>query len=143
MILRFAAILILVFNFGCASRGYLIDNQNYSLGELKRIIVGLIGEPRMISENQRTIYSKYFSRRVDNKFDPERAPERLYAKITILGDRRPYDVEVEVVLEVREGKSYTNDGVDEIETNKLGRDVRTRLNQSREDRNVIDDFRAF
>lgn len=128
---------------GCASSGYIIDSQNYSLGELKKILISLTGEPRKISENQRTFYSRYFSRKNDPKFDPEKSKERLYAKIVILGDRRPYDVEVQVYSEVKEGSTYVDAGPDEIETNKLGRDIKTRLHQSREDRNVIDDFRAF
>lgn len=127
----------------CASRSYLINSQNYSLGDLKKTLVSLIGEPRRVSENQRTLVSRYFSRSPDAKFDPEKSRERLYATITILGDRRPYDVQVEVFSEVKEGSTYVNQGVDEIETNKLGRGVRTRLNQGREDRNIIDDFRAF
>lgn len=128
---------------GCVSKSYLIDNQNYSLGDLKKTLVSLIGEPRKISENQRTLYSRYFSRKVDPKFDPEKSSERLYATITILGDRRPYEVQVEVISEIRDGGTYVGQGVDEIETNKLGRGIRTRLNQGREDRNIIDDFRAF
>jgi hypothetical protein len=128
---------------GCVSRGYLIDNQNYSLGDLKKTLVAIIGEPRQVSENQRTIYSRYFSRRPDSRFDPEKSPERLYAAITILGDRRPYNVQIEVIAEIKEGSSYVSQGSDEIETNKLGRGIRTRLNQGREERNIIDDFRAF
>ncbi len=135
--------LFFVFITGCVSQSYLIDNQNYSLGDLKKTLVSLIGEPRQVSENQRTIYSRYFSRRPDSKFDPERSPERLYAAITILGDRRPYEVQVEVYFEIKDGSAYLNQGIDEIETNKLGRGIRTRLNQGREDRNIIDDFRAF
>lgn len=128
---------------GCASSTYIIDSQNYSLGELKKILIGLTGEPRKVSENQRTLYSRYFSRKNDPKFDPEKSAERLYAKIAILGDRRPYDVEVQVIIEAKDEKNYVDEGPDEIETNKLGRDIKIRLNQSREDRNVIDDFRAF
>ena len=137
------SLLFLVFVVGCASQSYLINNQNYSLGDLKKTLVSLIGEPRQMSENQRTIYSRYFSRKADSKFDPEKAPERLYAAITILGDRRPYEVQVEVFYEIKDGGAYINQGIDDIETNKLGRGIRTRLNQGREDRNIIDDFRAF
>jgi hypothetical protein len=128
---------------GCVSQSYRITDQNLSLGEVKRIVVSVIGEPRSLSENQRTFYSRYFSRRPDPNFDPERSKERLYAKVVVLGDRRPYDVEVEVIVEEREGKAYQEVGADEVESTKLGKDIRNRLNQGRNERNAIDDFRAF
>jgi hypothetical protein len=128
---------------GCISQSYRISDQNLSLGEVKRIVVAVIGEPRALSENQRTFYSRYFSRRPDQNFDPERSKERLYAKVVVLGDRRPYDVEVEVIVEEREGKAYQEIGPDEVESTKLGKDIRNRLNQGRNERNAIDDFRAF
>ncbi len=135
--------MFLIFLISCSTPGYVISNQNYALGDLKKTIVSLIGDPRSVSENQRTFYSRYFSRKPDVKFDPEKSKERLYAAITILGDRRPYDVSVEVFVESKEGRTYVSLGEDKIETHKLGRDIRTRLNQGRLDRNVIDDFRAF
>lgn len=128
---------------GCVSRGYRINEQNLSLGEMKRIVMSVIGEPRAVSENQRTFYSRYFSRNPDPKFDPEKSRERLYAKVVVLGDRRPYDLEVEVYVEERAGRVYKDNGTDETEAYKLGKDIRNRLNQGRNERNAIDDFRAF
>jgi hypothetical protein len=127
----------------CTSGTYRISEQNLSLGEVKRIITSVIGDPRILSENQRTFYSRYFSRNGDPKFDPERAKERLYAKVVVLGDRRPYDLEVEVMVEERAGKGYQEVGTDALEAKKLGKDLRSRLNQGRNERNAIDDFRAF
>lgn len=122
---------------------YRIADQNLSLVDIKKAVTAVIGEPRAVSENQRTFLSQYFSRKPDPKFDAQKSKERLYAKVAILGDRRPYDVEVEVVVEEREQNSYYATGNDSTEAKKLGKDIRTRLNQGRDDRNVIDDFRAF
>ncbi|MGZ5279894.1 MAG: hypothetical protein ACXWC9_08130 [Pseudobdellovibrionaceae bacterium] len=127
----------------CMSGTYRISDQNLSLGEVKRIVTSVIGDPRVLSENQRTFYSRYFSRRPDSGFDPEKSRERLYAKVVVLGDRRPYDVEVEVFVEERSGKSYEQVGTDLSEAKKLGQDLRSRLHQGRNERNAIDDFRAF
>jgi hypothetical protein len=142
--MRFVAgLLLIVFLGACVSRGYRINDQNLSLGEVKRLLTSVIGEPRKVSENQRTFYSRYFSRNPDDHFDPERSKERLYAKVVVLGDRRPYDLEVEVYSEVRGAKGYEDMGADEVESRKLGKDLRSRLNQGRNERNAIDDFRAF
>lgn len=137
--------LTLIFLFcACATRNaYRITDQNQSLMDIKKAITSVIGEPRAVSENQRTLLSQYFSRKPDPKFDPQKSKERLYAKVAILGDRRPYDVEVEVIVEEREGNSYVAIGNEMSEAKKLGKDIRSKLNLGREDRNVIDDFRAF
>lgn len=142
MILRlfFLSAFLLV---SCATGGYRIAEQNVSLADLKKAITGVIGEPRGISENQRTYYSQYFSRKPDPKFDPLKSKERAFAKIVILGDRRPYDIDIDVIVEEREGRDYLEVDNDLSEAKKLGKDIRTKLHQGREDRNVIDQFRAF
>lgn len=136
--------LILSFLFcACATRVYKITDQNLSLMDIKKAVTSVIGDPRALSENQRTYISQYFGRKSDSRFDAAKSRERLYSKVVILGDRRPYDVEVEVFVEEKEGKDYVPVGNDKAEAKKLGKELRSRLNQSREDRNVIDDFRAF
>lgn len=129
---------------GCATPGvYRIDEQNLSLGDIRRAVIGTIGEPRRLSENQRTYFSQYFSRKSDPKFDPQKSKERLYAKVIILGDQRPYDIQLEVVAEQLEGRTYSQVGKDASEAKRLGKELRSRLHQGLENRNVIDDFRAF
>ena len=128
---------------GCVSTGYLIKEQNLSLGDIKKSVASVIGDPRKVSENQRTYLSQYFSRNPNPKFDPEKSFERAYAKVVVLGERRPYDVELEVVVEQKESSRYVEVGNDMLEAKKLGKILKTKLNQGREDRNVIDDFRAF
>ncbi|MEZ0392662.1 MAG: hypothetical protein ACAH59_10625 [Pseudobdellovibrionaceae bacterium] len=141
--MRFFAGFLMALALGCATEGYRIKNQNLSLGDIKRAVEAAIGEPRTISENQRTFYSQYFSRKPDPKFDPVKSKERAYAKVVILGDRRPYEVDVEVLIEVRDSRGYVQSGTDLSEAKKVGKEIRAKLNLSREDRNVIDDFRAF
>jgi hypothetical protein len=140
---RFILICQTLLLWGCVSGSYVIKDQNLSLGDIKKSVTSVIGEPRRISENQRTYHSQYFSRKPNAKFDPDKSPERAYAKVIVLGDRRPYDVELEVVVEERQGNHYVETGNDMVEARKIGMDLKGKLNQSREDRNVIDDFRAF
>jgi hypothetical protein len=143
--MRLALVLsFLIFSMGCSStQSYRITEQNISLADIKKSITSIISDPRAVSENQRTFLSQYFSRKVDPKFDPNKAKERMYAKLVILGDRRPYDIDVQVIVEEKNGNSYSEVGLDIPEAKKLGKELRIKLNQSREGRNVIDGFRAF
>jgi hypothetical protein len=65
----------------------------------------------------------------------------------ILGDRRPYNIEISVIKEEREVEgedfSYYETGHDERLAKQLETALHTRLTKRREELNIIDDFRAF
>jgi len=129
---------------GCgSSSGIRIEEENQSLGEIKRALIAIMGDPRKTSQNQREFTSNYFGRKEDPKFDPNKVKERLYAKFIILGDRRPYDIEITVFVEEKVGRSYKAIGTDPSVAKSLAKELESRLNQSRDGRNIIDDFRAF
>lgn len=72
------------------------------------------------------------------------ARERLYTHITVLGDRRPYDVQVEVLVESRNQEgAFELVGNDDSRAAVIADKLKKALNQSRDKRNVIDDFRSF
>lgn len=142
--MKFPSILLLViFLLGCATDSILVNEPEQSLAEIKKAVIAIMGEPRKLSENQRQFTSQYFSRTPDAKFDPLKSKERLYAVMTILGARRPYDVEIRALVEKRRGKTYEEVGEDVAMSKKLAKELQERLNQSRDGRNMIDDFRAF
>lgn len=115
-----------------------------SLSETRRVITVVIGEPRGVSQNGREILSKYYDKRNKAIEKMDMARERLYTRVTVLGDRRPYDIQVEVFVESR-----TSDGGfepldrDDDRASVIAEKIRQALNQSRDKRNVIDDFRSF
>ena len=117
--------------------------QNQSLSEIKQAIIAVIGDPRSVSENQRTVVSQYFGRKNDKRFDPLTSKVRMYSRVTILGDRRPYDITVDVVVEEKQGRAYQPVVTDPAEAKAIISDIKSQLHQSLEERNVIDDFRAF
>lgn len=127
---------------GCIS-GHLITESQHSIGEIRNAILYISGTPRSVSENQREYVSTYFPRRKDPHFDPSRARERLYAKFTILGDRRPYDIQVQVFIENKVEGGYDEVGLDDGMSDQLANELKLRLTRSREDRNAIDDLRVF
>lgn len=138
-------IYILLFNVfvlaSCAT-GIRQTDANFSLAEIKSAIKKISGNIRSVSENQRTLVSQYFSPDGEPDFDPQKSPTRAFAVFTILGGR-PYDIEVKVMVERRKGLTYLSLGEDQELAKMILDDLIARLNQSQENRNIIDHYRAF
>ena len=97
---------------------------------------------RRESANGREMTSAYFS--VDGfKAEKPDMTERAYAVVTILGASRPYNIDVKVLREEKRKGTWRADGRDSELTKELGERLKQALADRREDRNVIDDFRAF
>ncbi len=114
-----------------------------SYNTLKTILGNYMpGGIREQSPNGRKLYSGYF---VPRNFDEDgtEAADRAYGIVTILGSSRPYNVDIEVLRERKSGGNYQPEGRDKALTKKLTERLRQALADRREDRNVIDDFRAF
>lgn len=99
------------------------------------------------SANGREMYSKRFIL-VKGKFEEASdAADRYFATVTVLGDMRPYTLEIFVTRENRvlhnDGFSYAEVGHDLGLAHKLEKILREELAKRREDRNIIDDFRVF
>lgn len=136
-------VICLSFLMGCATGDVTLGEQNYSLGEIKQVIQSVIGDPRKLSQNQRTYLSQYFGPKNDKNFDPIKSKRRLYAKIVVLGDRRPYDIDIDVVVEEKNGNVYEEIGLDTRKAEEFSLEIENRLSKGIENRNVIDDFRVF
>lgn len=147
-------IFAVLLNVGCAS----LLNRNSDavymreveapLTELRTVIgsvvpVGLRG----VSPNGREMFSKHFVITKDRYKAAADALERYYAHITILGDRRPYDIEILVVHEkrvLRDDKfTYIISGHSQDLARELEQNIRKELSKRREDRNIVDDFRVY
>lgn len=139
--------LFLAFTFwlGCSTRGTLeVANLDRPLTDLQSIAarsmpLGL----RRTSANGREYFSNYFLA-ADRRFKPaDKGPERSYAHILVLGDRRPYDLEILVHRERLEGSAYVEFGLDQRIAKVIRSRVVQELTKRREDLNIIDDFRVF
>ncbi len=134
----------IIFLSACSSSTPKIEDSNQSINEIRQQIKGLVGDFRSVSRNQREIVSGYFSERSDDTdFDPEKSKFRLWARFIILGDRRPYDIEIHVFKEQRIKGKYQLIGPEPKMGQKLVSELKEKLNQSLENRNIIDDFRVF
>jgi len=102
-----------------------------------------------LSENHRTAFSRPFLVKQSDEAMKKGFRERGRAKVTILGDERPYTLEVEVVIErgkVIKGQTdanYTFERYDKRLANRLLKDIFNGLHQALRERNVIDDFQPF
>ncbi|MCB0368054.1 MAG: hypothetical protein KDD45_01115 [Bdellovibrionales bacterium] len=142
--------LIVIFLFaiilnGCVTPpGAMIKESNISLSETRKAVVKLFGEPRGMSQNGRELYTDYMDQKGRVLPNMKKAKERRFAHVTILGERRPYDIVLDVIIEtqVRPDKYQAVDH-DELLADVLAKDLRKELLKSRENRNMFDDFNAF
>src|SRR4051812_1624192 len=93
---------------GCATllqqnkRARYVKEVEMSVSTIRAIVLSQIPVGyKSISSNGREIVSKLFAPTSDGFHDGEDATDRFYVQYTILGDRRPYDVEVIVIHEKR------------------------------------------
>ncbi len=135
-----------LFLAGC-SHAAQVQDLNLPLSTLAKVVANKSPRGiRLISPNGREFSSNYFG--TPGRFDEDASakPQRSYAVMTILGDRRPYTIVVTVIREARNQQSlneYRKLGTDAVIAKELVRRIKADLANRREDRNVIDDFRAF
>lgn len=128
----------------CRTGGVILRETPLAVSETRRVIVSVIGDPRSVSQNGREILSKFYDRKDKAIPRMDMAKERFYTHVTVLGDRRPYDVQVEVLVESRNPDGvFEVVGRDDDKATVIAEKLRQALNQSRDNRNVIDDFRSF
>lgn len=131
---------------GCVSKVAIMDVMA-PLPTISAIVINsLPGGAKKKSLNGREYTSGYFK---PDDMDENAEDDRLrsYAIVTILGERRPYSIDVRVFREVRERHegvtTYRVLGQDRRIADKLIKTIREALANRPEDRNIIDDFRVF
>lgn len=115
----------------------------------KVVVYSLPAGKRRVTKGGRVFYSNYYLPTKDQGYQPaSKSALRYTAKVYVLGDRRPYTIEVEVARERRDAGSgdfttYTRDGFDERLAKILSAQIKGNLSKRPEDLNIIDDFRVF
>jgi hypothetical protein len=129
---------------GCQTGGIVLRETPLNISGTRKSVVSVIGEPRSMSENGRELFSKYYDKKGKDITKMNMVRERYYTHVTILGDRRPYDIQVEVVLEGRvSDEHFELIQKDDDKATTIAEKIKKVLNQSRDNRNIIDDFRSF
>lgn len=134
----------LVTSGGCQHRkGAILNETPLNLSETRVVVVKVIGQPRFVSENGRELSSKYYDEFGNSEEVNDNPSERFYSHISILGDRRPYDILVEVRVEKKKGNKYIYLANDKEMEKSLSNKIKQALHQSMDKRNLIDDFRPY
>ena len=129
-----------------------IRNVNLSFNTVRGIVVrNLPGGLKSESANGRELRSAFYQALRADKFvllddlKAESVPQRNFMRVTILGDRRPYSIEVAVYSQKqRKGtRHFSNASLDDDLTTDMVQRIQDSLANRREDGNVIDEFRAF
>lgn len=136
-------LLVMLGLLSCTS-AVVIQEEPNTVSEIRRVLTIVLGEPRSISQNGREFFSRYFDRKQVPLEGEHKEKEQLFAKVVILGDRRPYDISVEVIVESKQDGTFEQGDSDDSLAEKIANDIRKQLHQSRtQEPNIIDDFRAF
>ncbi len=105
-----------------------------------RAAVGIRGR----SANGRELVSKYHSATGDGYDYADTKAERAYSKLRILGERRPYTLQVQVIIEKRNAKgTYKMVNYDLEKAEKVLKGLIDYLVTRPEREDFIDDFRPF
>lgn len=142
------AVLIFAFTSACTSmnQGPSVQRKAVNASVINivkafdKAAVGIRGR----STNGRELVSKYHSPNGDGYDYAATSPERAYSKLKILGSRRPYDLEVQYIVEERDGKGvYQIKKYDQGKAQKVLKGVIDYLVTRPDREDFIDDFRPF
>lgn len=144
MLKFFLTSVLVSFILGCAGPGAYVNESDISLTETRKALVKLYGEPRSLSQNGREFITQYMDKKGRVLESAKKGKERRYAHIKILGERRPYDILVNVVVQGQTSPGfYETLADDEPLSEQLAAEIKKELLKSLENRNIIDDFNAF
>ncbi len=149
-ILTVIAILSLV---GCESlyetgglKGSFVEKKNVNssvesiIKALDRSTLGVRGK----SANGREIVSRYQSAKGDSNEPATTKKSRAYARLLILGDRRPYTLQMQFVIEEDQGDGeYVVMSTDDERAQKILKKLLDTLASRPDSKDFIDDFRSF
>lgn len=142
---KFIYIFYLIGFLGCAhyDEGTVLRETPLGISETRKIMTTVIGEPRSISENGRELLSQYYDTKGRfGTFDKERS--RMYTRIVILGERRPYDIQVVVKVQARQSNGrFIDAAIDKRRSAETAEKLRQALHEGRDKRNFIDDFKPY
>lgn len=146
VVFRFCiAIMLSYLLVGCATGASTINDLSMSISDLQRVVTDALPlGKRTESRNGREFYSNYFLVKKGEYEEALSTTKRNFAVITILGDRRPYQIEVVVIIEHRnQSGEFSKVGYDTGLARVITRRIQKTLHERRDNRNIIDDFRVF
>ena len=142
--MRKVLVLVAAMILSACQTGIFIDESPAAMTDIRKAFVGLFGEPRSANYNGQILVSQYHDKRSRVDQSLATGKTRYYTQLSILGDRRPYRIKIEVFVEAQVApQEYEIIGEDMELAQKTADRLQEALHQSLKGRNVIDDFRAF
>lgn len=140
MKLAIVALCFLVFLSSCQTAIYEISGKKHALATIQKIILSSLPEGlNKKTANGREYISNFFSCSTSDVQEDE----RCYALVRIIGNRRPYNVFIEVFVMKHQYGEWVNIGEDIELSKKLATKVQKKLSEIKSEHNMVDDFRAF
>ncbi len=143
---------LLLFISACSSNTQSITANNFALTSIfaaieNEMTMGIQG----YSENHREFYSRYFLVKQDEQARERGYRERGQAKVYVLGDSRPYNIEAVVTIErtvlaknaSSNNAEYSFERHDKRLAKKLLTNIMNTLERRDRSQNLIDDFKPF
>ncbi len=129
----------------CQTPGYFITDSNLIISESRKAITAVIGKPRFVSMNGRELVSEYHDAKFKTIDTDEKPNLRYYTSVTILGARRPYEINIQVIRQNFEKETgvYVNTGLDESLSEKRAKEIKKAHNYSLEKQQKFDGDNPF
>lgn len=145
---RWLFIILLFFHLPqCVStRGKVARSEEFNrpLKDVRKAVYFALGsQVKNKSANNRTYYSHYHRPGGNLRLSAYKQKERAQVIFTLLGDRRPYSVRVLYKIESLKGRKYKLDRYDKSLAELYLERVESYLAGRPEERDIIDDFRAY
>lgn len=139
--------ILLLVNTQCSSvtrGGVKTSPLTRSLNDLHRAVKSTMrGAIKKRSPNTRTYYSNFHAPGMDINAGVAKRTERGQVVMTITGDRRPYQIIIVYRIETRSDQSFHFSHYDKGLALKYREKLKEHLASRPEQRDVIDDFRAY
>jgi hypothetical protein len=131
--------------FGCQTTGYFITDSNLPVAETRKAATAVIGPPRLVSLNGRELVSVYHDNKFQSLAEDAKAKFRFYTKVTILGARRPYEINIQVFKEELDpdSRQFVTVGLDDGLSQKRAIEIKKAHNYSLEKNQSIDGDAPF
>lgn len=127
---------------GCITSGFYLDDVNRNMQDIRTAISNLYGI-QSVSDNERVIITPPLKADPNDPTPPKLMKARVYARVVLVNDQRPYRMHVQVYQERKVKGEWVELDIDERLSEEFAREIYRELINSRDNRNVIDDFRAF
>lgn len=143
-LLRYKFLSFLFVLNACSTTGYIVEEVDGPLAEIQKVVAENLSEGvGFVTKNQRNFYSKKFS------INTSKTKVSSIMRISILGDRRPYSLQLKVHVatdskNIQEAFEQGEESpVSDSYSKRTYSRIKEQLTKRLKNKNLFDDFRPF